>query len=239
MDKLYKKNELGFSLFLIIDYIVFYSAAEVLSKRIGVEKSLTFAFTFIFTVSLLYWINKNGLKEKYGLTSPQIPAKRLLYYIPLVLIASVNLWFGVRLNYSILETVLYVLTMFCVGFLEEIIARGFIFKALEKDNTKRAIIISSVAFGVAHIFNLFNGSGMELLANFLQVFYAIAVGFLFVTLFYKTKSLLPSIICHGVLNALSAFANVEAATTEVQIFSALALIVLSAGYSFYIYRVVK
>ena len=42
MDKLYKKNELGFSLFLIIDYIVFYSAAEVLSKRIGVEKSLTF-----------------------------------------------------------------------------------------------------------------------------------------------------------------------------------------------------
>ena len=75
MDKLYKKNELGFSLFLIIDYIVFYSAAEVLSKRIGVEKSLTFAFTFIFTVSLLYWINKNGLKEKYGLTSPQIPAK--------------------------------------------------------------------------------------------------------------------------------------------------------------------
>ncbi len=33
MDKLYKKNELGFSLFLIIDYIVFYSAAEVLSKK--------------------------------------------------------------------------------------------------------------------------------------------------------------------------------------------------------------
>jgi len=122
MDKLYRKNELGFSLILIIDYIVFYSAAEVLSKRIGVEKSLTFVFTFIFTVSLLYWINKNGLKEKYGLVSPQIPAKRLLYYIPLVLIASVNLWFGVRLNYSILETVLYVLTMFCVGFLEEIIA---------------------------------------------------------------------------------------------------------------------
>lgn len=36
------------------------------------------------------------------------------------------LWHGVAMNVSLLETVLYILTMFCVGFLEEMIFRGFL-----------------------------------------------------------------------------------------------------------------
>ena len=59
------------------------------------------------------------------------------------------------------DTVCYILSMLCVGFLEEVIFRGFLFRALAKENVNKAIIITSVTFGLGHILNLFNGSGMD------------------------------------------------------------------------------
>lgn len=44
--------------------------------------------------------------------------------------------------------------MINIGFLEEIIFRGILYKSIEKDNKKLAIIISSVTFGIGHIVNL-------------------------------------------------------------------------------------
>lgn len=40
--------------------------------------------------------------------------------------------------------------MLCVGFLEEMIFRGLLFEAIAKENVKKAIIISSVTFGIRH-----------------------------------------------------------------------------------------
>ncbi len=102
--------------------------------------------------------------------------------------------------------------MLMVEALEELIFRGFLFKAIGKDNIKTAIVVSSVTFGIGHIVNLINGSGAELVDNLCQVCYAVAIGFLFVVIFYKDKSLLPCIITHGVFCALSAFCNTEAGT---------------------------
>ena len=80
-----------------------------------------------------------------------------------------------------------------------------------------AIIISSVTFGVGHLLNLVNGSGMELVDNLCQVVGAMAVGFLFVILFHRGGSLVPCIIAHGVNNAVSVFANEAALTVEKRI----------------------
>ena len=55
--------------------------------------------------------------------------------------------------------------MLCVGFWEEVIFRGLLFQAIAKDNIKSAVIISCVTFGIGHIINLFNGSGMDLSAR--------------------------------------------------------------------------
>lgn len=54
-------------------------------------------------------------------------AKKYLHFIPLVIIASINLFWGVQLNLTVIESVLYVVSMLCVGFLEEVIFRGFLF----------------------------------------------------------------------------------------------------------------
>ena len=87
--------------------------------------------------------------------------------------------------------------MLCVGFVEEVIFRGFLFRAMEKDNVKTAIIVSSVTFGLGHVLKPVNGSGAGIAENLIQVTAAIAIGFLFVILFHCGESLLPCIITHS------------------------------------------
>ncbi len=207
MKKLYEKSPIWFALAWIIVYVVGTSIADGVSETIGIEKSITFVLHIVLSVIALVWLKKNGLYREFGLCKSDVPASRFLYYIPLVIMVSCNLWFGVTLNLSVHETYLYVCSMICVGFLEELIFRGFLFKAMAKDNIKAAIIVSSITFGIGHIVNLINGSGAQLIPNLCQVCYATAFGFLCVLIFYKGKSLLPCIIAHSVMNALSAFAN--------------------------------
>ena len=174
LKKLYEKSELWFALAWIIGYIVFASIGDNISADLGIDKIVTLPILMAMSATLYVFVRKNGLTEKYGLCKPQLPAAKMLYYIPLLVLLTANLWYGVRLNQPPLETVLYILSMFCVGFLEEMIFRGLLFKAMIKDGVKSAIIVSSVTFGIGHIVNLFNGSGAELLENILQVLYAIA-----------------------------------------------------------------
>jgi membrane protease YdiL (CAAX protease family) len=129
--------------------------------------------------------------------------------------------------------------MLCVGFLEEMIFRGFLFQAMAKNGVKSAIVVSSVTFGIGHIINLINGSGAELLPNLLQVVYAVAVGFAFVMIYCRTKSLMPCIITHGVFNGLSAFANEAVMTPQRQILSGVLLAVIAGGYTLYLALAVK
>jgi membrane protease YdiL (CAAX protease family) len=105
---------------------------------------------------------------------------------------------------------------------------------MRKDSVKAAIIVSSVTFGIGHIINLINGSGAELLPNLLQVVYATAAGFMFVMMYYKSKSLLVCIVAHGAFNALSVFANEANATAEMRILTAILLTVITSLYALYL-----
>ena len=231
MNKLYQKSELWFSLTWIVIYIVGTSITDSLGKGI------TLILHLLLTALALFWVCKNGLRRKYGLCKPSVPAKRVLYYIPLLMAVSCNLWFGVKMNMSIAETAVYVGSMLCVGFLEEFIFRGLLFRAMEKDSLKAAVIVTSLTFGIGHIINLFNGSGMDLVANMGQVVSAVAFGFLFVILFLKTGSLLPCIVAHSAINALSAFAVTP--STLWDILTALILTVIATAYALYLQKSAK
>ena len=121
--------------------------------------------------------------------------------------------------------------MLGVGFLEEVNFRGLLFKAIARDNTRSAIVISSVTFGIGHIINLFNGSGMDLVNNLCQIVFAIAVGFLLVTIFYRGGSLLPCILVHSAINTLGTFANDAELTAGMQLLHIAALIAITAAYT--------
>ncbi len=232
--KLYDKSKIWFAVLWIIAYCVLLSVGDSLSALIGIDKSITLAIGIILSVTLLLFLKKNGLSRDYGLCMPKTSLKPMLFYIPIIVMLTANLWYGVTLNYGALETVLYVLTMFCVGFLEEVIFRGLLFEAMRKDNVKAAIIVSSVTFGIGHIINLINGSGAELLPNLLQVVYATAAGFMFVMMYYKSKSLLVCIAAHGIFNVLSAFADESNATEDMQILTAILLTVITGSYALYL-----
>ena len=234
LKKLYDKSQIWFAVAWIIAYCVLMSVGDALSVSIGMDKSVTLAIGIVLSGIVLLFLKKHGLSRDYGLCAPKASAKSMLFYIPILVMLTANLWYGVTLNYGVLETVLYILAMFCVGFLEEVIFRGLLFEAMRKDNVKAAIIVSSVTFGIGHIINLINGSGAELLPNLLQVIYATAAGFMFVMMYYKSKSLIGCIVAHGAFNALSVFANEANATAEMRILTAILLTVITGSYALYL-----
>lgn len=238
IKKLYDKSELLFSIVWIVAYVFLASVGDNLSANVGITKVVTLPILIILTAVIILFLVKNKLLDRCGICKSQTPHKKMLFYLPLALLLTANLWYGVKVNYSALETALYVLSMFCVGFLEEIIFRGFLFNAMAKNSVKSAIIVSSVTFGIGHIVNLINGSGAQLIPNLLQVVYAVAVGFAFVMIYYKTKTLLPCIITHSLFNGLSAFAN-ESVTIELQILSGVLIAVIAGAYALYIALAVK
>ena len=205
MRKLYEKNELTFALGWIAIYVAGTSLAEMLSETIGVYKLVPAAFHIVLTACLFLWVMRNGLAEKYGLFLPRYRLLRAWFFIPLMLVCVYKIVFSPALRFSAAESILFVISMLCVGFLEEIIFRGFLFRAIAKENLTRAVIISSVTFGIGHIVNLFNPSGMGLVLTIGQIVFAVAVGFMLVEVMLKSGSMWPCIIFHIVNNALSTF----------------------------------
>lgn len=208
MKKLYDKNELSFALLMIVIYVVGTIFSEAVSAMIGINKLLPAVFHVTFTAVLLTWIRKQGLTKKYGLIRPEYPLKKAWFFWPLILIAGFGLLCGIEFRYSAFECALFMISMLCVGFLEEIIFRGFLFLGMAKNNTKEAIVVSSMTFGIGHIVNLLNGA--PLLGTLMQIIFAVAVGFTLVLLFYKGGSLLPCIVFHSLNNAFSVIEKTNA-----------------------------
>ncbi|MBR6742391.1 MAG: CPBP family intramembrane metalloprotease [Clostridia bacterium] len=237
MKKLYLKSPLAFAILWICIYVIGTSITHMLDSTLVLPNIITLAFHIITTAFLFVWLKTSELLKYYGISRPEISAKRLLFYIPLIAAVSCNLWFGVKLNAGITESVFLVLSMLCVGFLEEVIFRGFLFRAMEKDGLKSAVIVSSITFGIGHIINLLNGTGAPLETS-LQIITAIGFGFLFVIIFIKTKSIIPCILAHSTINTLSVFAN-ESGGAVAEIITSAVLLLLTVTYSLYIIKRVK
>jgi len=237
MTKLYKKSEITFAILWIVVYVVLSSLADQLSESVGIVKSVTAALHIIMSLILFLWIRKNGLSEKYGFCRSAVSAKRFLYYLPLVIIASVSLWQGISPQFGAAGTLFYVISMCCVGFLEEVIFRGLLFRAMEKDNLKAAIIVSALTFGLGHIVNLFNGSGRDLKSSIMQIIFAVLVGFVLVLIFHYSGSLITCIIFHSVNNALGAFGAEGHMDPKLEaVLNLLLIIVVLGGYLIWLVR---
>ena len=230
LKSIYDKNKILFTIIWIVLYCVLFSLGDYLSSLIGIDKIITLPIGLILSFVLFDFLRKYNLTSNYGLKKSNTSASRMLFYSPLGILLIINVWNGFTLNYTILETVLYVLSMFIVGFLEEVIFRGLLFKEMSKDGLVGAIIVSSLTFGIGHIINLFNGSNMDLLSNIMQIIYATSAGFMFVMVYLKTDSIIICILTHGLFNALSAFSiSSNDITVEVVISLVITLITLAYG----------
>jgi len=202
MKKIFEKHETLFCILLIVVYIL---VNLYCIQNFGIEDYRSAIINTIFSIALIVLMIILKRTSYYGLTKVT-NLKAYLYFIPLLLIISVNLWTGININNTVSEIIFYILTMINVGFIEEIIFRGFLFKMMAKDNVKTAITVSAITFGIGHIINLLNGA--DLIPTLMQICYAISIGYLFVIIFHKSKSLIPCIITHCLVNSLSIF-NIE------------------------------
>ncbi|MBQ8175787.1 MAG: CPBP family intramembrane metalloprotease [Oscillospiraceae bacterium] len=232
MMKLREKSEIWFAVIWIIAYVVLLSVSDAVSEEIGLVKSVTLAACAVLSIIIFAFVKKNGFMEYYGLCKGDYDAKKWLYFIPMIAVSTVNFWFGVQMNMSVLESIFYAASMIFVGFLEEVIFRGFLFRAMGKDNMKSAIIVSALTFGMGHIVNLLNGSAF--LPTMLQIVYATAIGFMFTMIFVKSGSILPCIISHIAVNTTSTF-GVERGDAE-RIVVCVIITIISAGYGYYLMK---
>ena len=198
MNKIFEKHETLFCILLIVLYIVSGSFAQSFGTTSLASVLINTALS-VLLVMLMLILKRTAY---YGLTRLK-NAKEYLYFLPLLLVVSVNLWNGFNINNTTKEIVYHILTMLNVGFIEEIIFRGFLFKMMAKTSPKSAIIVSAVTFGIGHIVNLLNGA--DLVPTLMQVCYATSIGYLFVVSFQKSGSLIPQIITHCLVNLLSIF----------------------------------
>lgn len=232
MYKLYKKNEVTFAIVMIIIYVIGTSTAEAVTETIGIIKLVPAIFHLTFTIVMIRWLKHHKLNHKYGLFLPKYNLKHVCFFIPLFSVACLGLVTGIKIRYSLPETIYYITSMLCVGFLEEIIFRGFLFVGMSKNNLRSAVIVSSITFGIGHLVNLFNGQSF--FETMIQILFAIAVGFTLVILFYKGKSLIPCIIFHGLNNSLSVIEKTNREAAEFFSMSELQFEIIFVGIAIFL-----
>ncbi|MBR6091114.1 MAG: CPBP family intramembrane metalloprotease [Anaerolineaceae bacterium] len=203
MTDFYRKSEILFAVFWIVIYCSFIGTIRGI---FGEESPLTLLSLTIIASVLLIFIRKNRLGSRYGLNRLPNDCKRYLYFLPMLVLATGNLWGGIKPDHEGMAQINTVVSMALVGLVEELIFRGFLFRGLLDEMGRRsAIIIASVAFGIGHIVNLF--SGQSFLETAMQIPFAIAWGFMFTMTFSKSGSLLPAIAAHSMTDVFSTCSN--------------------------------
>lgn len=229
MLKLYQKNEVLFAVLSIVVYVLVFGNL----RSLGDDNPYTALFLFVYAALLFFFVKKNGLTEKYGLSGWARNSRQMLYFLPLWILASGNLWGGIAPKYTGLGLLCAVVSFALVGFVEEMIFRGFLFRAMLKSGkVSTAIIVSAVTFGAGHIVNILTGHGS--LETLEQMGFAVAVGFLFTMAYYKSGKLLPMILSHSLIDMFSVFS--KRSTLGDNIFLAVTL-VMTVAYCLYLRKV--
>jgi len=254
MKKLYEKSEITFALVWIALYVVMMNIGlqvcggfDNLQNKTVAQMLVVVGCILLLAVASTAWILRSGLGEKFGLCPFKGSPKAFLWFIPLIVMSCTNLKNGLALTTPLAVTLLMMVNKAVAGYVEEIIFRGFLFRAMAKDNLKSAIIVSAVTFGAGHIINLANTA--DTLGVLLQVCYAIAIGFLYTVIVYKGGSLWPCIFSHMFVNGSSLFVQEEGpfsrlvaslfgqGTPElVQACSAALLILISGAYALWLWK---
>ena len=199
MKKLYEKKPILFAVL----FIVLYCALTIPIRGEYGDGSLQ-SLLGLTAVSLVLVLVSSliPLWKTLGVAARPRQLRACLYLIPLWLLATGNVWDGFQPQYSGAALWYAIGSMALVGFVEEMIFRGFLFRALlKKDGPRAAVIVSAVTFGIGHIVNVL--AGMDIARNLIMIVFAVSWGFVFTMVYYKSGSLLPCILAHAVVDVLS------------------------------------
>ena len=232
----YKSELLLFVISISLHYALVNLAIK-LSSVINKPNSINALTGIVFMIGIILYLKKKKLLSYYGINNlKELEYKNLIFCLPMIIVALGNLRYGIHVNNSWEQIVYISLEALGVGFAEEILFRSFLMKAIINKSSTAAIIISSIVFGIIHIFNLFYGANT--ITTLAQVIYATALGLMFSIFFYKTNNIIPCIICHGIINMTNMFLPKDLSNEQLYI-GWIIIIIPAVFYSLYLYKTKK
>ena len=203
MRKLYEDKPVLFAVLWIVLYVV---GIGSLRGSYGDDSLQMLLGLVVLSVALLLVVRLLGIRKELGMTRWLQNGRKLLWLLPMWVLATGNLWGGIGVRYEPINTLMAVLSFMLVGVAEEIIFRGFLFNGMKRTGSlTAAVIVSAITFGMGHIVNLLTGHATG--ETLVQIIFAVAWGFLFTFAYLKGGSLLPCIAIHGLIDVFSVFAR--------------------------------
>ena len=90
MKKLYEKSEITFAIFWIVLYVVVMGNL----RNLGDDSPYMMLGLIVISGLMFLFVRKNALTEKYGLSGWAKNNRAMLWFFPLWIVASLNLWGG-------------------------------------------------------------------------------------------------------------------------------------------------
>ena len=237
MNQLYARNPVSYSLVWLALYLVLNTITGNIAGALQIDANLVSALPNLLLAVLCYWSLKGaGITTDIGLTTrPAEKASVMLYYLPLLVLPLLNLAYGVNTALTAVQ-VLALLAMYAgVGFMEEVIFRGLMFKALEqKWNRYVVVAFISFTFAIGHIVSM-AAVGQSSIDTVLQVTNAFVVGFMFMLVILASGNLTICVVAHILYNFLANISLVGRTRPEIII----ANTVITALYLVYLFARAK
>jgi uncharacterized protein len=170
-------------------YIWLFLVPGLSSSTRFIAAKITEVLFAIFLLVQLKWWKETGFVSKWQL-------KDFWPYLPLLIIPLLMIVFQLnKFQFSDpMKILLFAFLALMTGFAEETIFRGIALHTLLSKGLMRAVLLSSLIFGLVHFLNLLNGP--DLLATTVQVIFAFLFGIAFVAPLLYTGSIWPLIIVH-------------------------------------------
>lgn len=233
MNKLMEKKPILHAVIWIIIYIVLVNIGDALSELTGVTNSVTSGVLIAFSIVLVLYLKGNNRFETYGIKGiTKKDLRQTLFYAPLIMLALIQYSAGIDNKLSMTEIAISCLLMMGVGFIEELIFRGFLFQGIyEKSGANKAILISGITFGIGHVVNLLRGYSFT--DQLIQIIVAITIGIVLALIVAITKNIVPGIIFHIAFNISGTITNDE---SNLEIYLMIAILGISIFYAIYLSR---
>jgi uncharacterized protein len=233
MKKLQENKPIWHALIWIMAYIVLVNIGDNLPTILGIEGLATVIILIAFSLILLVYLKKNNWFELYGFNKiKKSDLTKALFFIPLIITIPLHYFRGINKELGYTGFILAILLMMCVGFLEELLFRGFLYQGILKEKgITRAVLISGVTFGIGHVVNLARGysAGHQII----QIVVGIFIGILLALIVALTNNIIPCVLWHIFFNFSGTVTN---SNLKMETYMVLIVAIICTLYSAYLMK---
>ena len=230
-------KSIGYALLIII-FPVIAGAIISLNNIANPQLVLSIQALVFFLASLL------GIliyRRKAKIKTKSVGLKKLVYFIPIIIVEALSLSQGVNTSLSFQDVLLCLIFTIFVGIAEEVFFRGLILTEASKHGKRFAVLLSALIFSISHLANLLDGANNYY--TILQIVFAFVFGLVAALIVVLSGSLIPVIVWHIVHNFLSLISadsqNIGLGVTKFQILISAIQVLILLIYAVYLFKLTK